>query len=471
MSDSRHSSRREFLKRTATSAIGAGLAPAILTSDTSAQMLSRPERPTFSPNDRVNIATIGMGIIGFVDTRTALEVPGVELVAAADLYDGRLARVEEVFGSGVDTTKDYRQIIDRSDVDAVLICTPDHWHDRITIEALEAGKAVYCEKPMVQEIDEGHEVVRVQQQTDGILQIGSQHGSSLLNKKAGELLREGAIGVLNTVHGRDNRNSAIGAWNYSIPPDASPETIDWERFIGDAPDRAFDLDRFFRWRKYWDYGTGIPGDLFVHRFTGLHTATGSMGPEHIFATGGIRTWTDGREVPDVMTGIFEYPETRNHPGFTFTLEVNMAAGGGGGPDLTFIGDEGIMEVAGSEVAVTRNLRSEPSLEALVDGYNSVRTFGKAQREAFIEQYQKYQNAAPYRRESPFESSTTFRAPEGYSSHLDHFEHFFAAIRHDEPVFEDAEFGLRTAAPSLLCNRSYEERQAFTWDPEAMELIA
>lgn len=469
MPDHDNSSRREFLKRSAATAFAAGVAPAMFTSTGSAETLSRPEPPSYSPNDRIQIATIGMGIIGFVDTGTALEVPGVELVAASDCYDGRLVRTKEVFGSDVDTTRDYREILDRSDVDAVLICTPDHWHDRITVEALRAGKAVYCEKPMVQELEEGYEVVKVQRETGGVLQIGSQHGSSIVNKKAGELLRDGAIGELNVVHGQDNRNSSLGAWNYTIPPDASPETIDWERFLGDAPRRAFDADRFFRWRKYWDYGTGIPGDLFVHRFTGLHVATESAGPEHIWAIGGIRRWNDGREVPDVMTGVFEYPETVNHPGFTFTLEVNMAAGGGGGPDLTFIGDEGVMTVQGSEVSVTRNVPSKPSLDQLVNGYNSVRTFSSAQQEAFKEQYQKYRDAAPMET-SRFEASTTYRAPEGYNSRLDHFNAFFSAVRFDDPVLEDAQFGLRAVAPSLLSNRSYKEHRALAWDPERMEIV-
>ena len=149
--------------------------------------------------------------------------------------------------------------------------------------------------------------------------MGSQFASSILYDKVKELIRRGAIGKVHAIEARYNRNSAIGAWQYSIPTDASPETVDWDRFLGEAPKRPFDAVRFFRWRNYWDYGTAVAGDLFVHLLTGIHHATGAIGPTRIAAMGGRRYWNDGRDVYDIIMGLLDYPETEAHPGFTLSL--------------------------------------------------------------------------------------------------------------------------------------------------------
>ncbi|MBX5439253.1 MAG: Gfo/Idh/MocA family oxidoreductase, partial [Thermoflavifilum sp.] len=244
--------------------------------------------------ERVRVATIGMGIMGFQDTRSVVKVPGVELVGVADLYDGRLRRAKEVFGDQLFTTRDYRELLSRSDVDAVMIATADLWHDTIAIDALKAGKAVYCEKPMVQHLDEGAGVIAAQQQSGLPLQVGSQRVSSILYEQARKLYESGEIGELNLVEARIDRHDALGAWQYSIPPDASPKTIDFDTFLKDTPKVPFDPVRFFRWRNYRAYGTGIPGDLFVHLLSGLHYITGAMGPTRIYATGELSYWKDGR---------------------------------------------------------------------------------------------------------------------------------------------------------------------------------
>ena len=195
-----------------------------------------------SPNDRVRVALIGNGIQGSGDARTSLATGSVELVAVADVYEGRLAKAKEVWGSQVFTTRDYREVLARKDVDAVIIATPDHWHRKIAVDAMNAGKDVYCEKPMVQLIDDGKEVIDTEKRTGRIMQVGSQRVSSVIYQKAKELLERGAIGELNMVEAWVDRNSAIGAWQYSIPPDASPSTIDWDRFLGRAPKIPFEPD-------------------------------------------------------------------------------------------------------------------------------------------------------------------------------------------------------------------------------------
>ncbi len=452
------SSRRDFIK---VAAATAPMAPAILAR-------GRVREPgagsrSGAPSDAIRFGTIGMGGMGFGDTRTALEVPGTEFVAAADCYDGRLLRVKEVYGPEVATTRDYREVLARSDVDAVIVATSDHWHAQIAIEALKAGKAVYLEKPMVHDLEEGPQVLKAERATGKVLQVGSQYVSSLLYEKARELYQAGAIGVLNLVEAVYNRNSATGAWQYSIPTDASPQTVDWQTFLGSAPKRRFDPLRFFRWRNYWDYGTGIPGDLFVHLFSGIHLVLGSNGPTRVFSTGGLRHWKDGRDVPDVVMGLLDYSASDSHPDFNMSLQVNFADGSGGGTLFRFIGDEGVMTIGSDEVKVTRlSPRSEPG--------HTVGTFTEDQQEAFMELYRR-DYPEPKRPSLIPSTEKLYRTPEDYNSRLDHFTNFFNAMRGGDPVVEDATYGYRAAAPALICNLSYRENRAYHWDPKEMKLVS
>lgn len=463
-------SRRDFLKQMAAApGLAAAVAPAMLPA-TAKEIPQRAwESQTIAPSDRLGLATIGMGIIGFVDTATALEVPGVELVAAADLYDGRRVRTNEIFGQQVATTRDYREILARADVDAVIVSTPDHWHARIAREAMQAGKHVYCEKPMVQKIDEGLNVIEAEHNTKRVLQVGSQFVNSIVYDKARELYRSGAIGELNLVEASWKRNSAIGAWQYSIPPDASPQTIDWDRFLGEAPKRPFDAMRFFRWRNYWDYGTGIPGDLFVHLFTAIHYVLSSNGPQHLMATGGLRYWKDGRDAPDVILGLYDYTEGKNHPAFTVSLSTNFVDGSGSESDLRLIGSEGLMSIGGQGVKVSRRGTHQPNESEVVEGYNSVRTFSEATQKEFIEKYRAEVASNPVRPQ--LDGAFEYKTPEGYDARLDHFHDFFDAIRSGRSVTEDATYGFRAAAPALLTNTSQLENRVIAWDPEKMKVVS
>lgn len=463
-------SRKNFLKNSVFGMAGLAASPLAGSVATSYQKLKNPDwRKKFAANDRIQIATIGMGIIAHYDTPTALQVPGVEMVAAADCYDSRLVRTKEVFGDDVFTTKDYREILNRSDVDAVLLCVPDHWHARMSIDALEAGKHVYCEKPMVQRIEEGNEVIQAQNRSGNVLLVGSQFASDMIFQKAAELYESGAIGKLNQVVAVYNRNSSLGAWQYSMPEDATPETVDWEGFLGHAPDRPWDPKRFFRWRCYNDYGTGVPGDLFVHLFTGIHTVVGAIGPTHISGTGGVRSWFDGRNAPDVISGQYHYPETENHPEFTLTLQSNLADGGGTGTRFQFIGDEGVIELSpGSSVKLTRVPRREPSLNQLMRGYNSVLTFSEEVQKEFEQNYEE-EHADEVQYQPEMDQTEEFRTPDGYNSRLDHLVNFFDSIRNNAPVFEDVTFGFRAAAPALLTNTSLQEQRVIRWDPDNMRI--
>ncbi len=452
-------SRRKFVKELAGGIVGAAFVPPVLAKN----LLVSPRRP-YGPNDAIRIGAIGMGIMGFNNCQTATRIEGVELVAVCDLYDGRLERSMEMFGQDLFTTRHYEAILERDDIDAVIVSTSDHWHDHIAIAALEKGKAVYLEKPMVHHLEEGHAVIEAQKKSGKPLQVGSQRVSSVVTWKAREWYQDGAIGELVLVEAYYDRQSAIGAWQYSIPPDASPETVDWERFLGDAPKRPFDATRFFRWRNYQDYGTGVAGDLYVHLFSAIHTILDSKGPERIFATGGLRYWKDGRDVPDIILAVLDYPATDSHPAFNVQLRSNFIDGGGGGQRVKFVGTEGSIEVFGNRAVLKRSIMAN---HPGYGGWDSYFTFPEATRKAYEEWYNK--TYPPEQRTERQTSEEEYRAPQGYSDHYEHHQNFFDAVRNGKAVFEDATFGLRAAGPSLAANRSYFNGAIVHWDPISMRV--
>jgi predicted dehydrogenase len=394
-----------------------------------------------------------------------LKVPGVELAAVCDLYTGRLENAKELYGPDIFTTKNYHEILDRKDVDAIIIATSDHWHARITKEALKKGKAVYCEKPMVHKISEGMGVIEAQRATNKTMQVGSQRVSSIVYAKAKELYKAGEIGKLNMVNAVYDRQSAIGAWEYTMPTDASPGTVDWERYVEGMNKMAFDAKKFFWWRNYRDFGTGVAGDLFVHLLSGTHVITGSKGPNKIFSSGQLSYWKDGRDVPDVMTGILQYPETPEHAAFQLTLQVNFISGTGGQEIIKLTGEEGTIELKGNGLTVHHSIM--PKAPGF-GGYDAVFTYPKTMQDVLTQQYnQKYSEEDKKR---PTKPDIDFKAPAGYSDHLDHFTNFFDSVRTGKPVVEDAVFGFRAAAPCLACNDSYFQKKIILWDPQNMKVL-
>jgi len=462
-----HQSRRSFLRKAALGTALVSSTPLVFARPYRQRLVMDP-RPCLSKkyasNDLINLAVIGSGIQGIYDTNTALRVPGVKLVAACDLYSGRLERAQELWGNDIFVTRDYREILDRKDIDAVIVATPDHWHKKISIEALESGKAVYCEKPMIQEFEEGHEVIRAQRESGRVMQVGSQGMSSLGNEKARQLYEEGAIGQIVMLDMYNDRYSAEGAWQYPIPGDANPDTVDFDTFLGRAPEVPFDPVRFFRWRNYRDYGTGVAGDLFVHAFSTLHFILGSNGPEKALSTGGLRFWKDGRDVPDVTISLYDFPETEQHAAFNATFRVNFIAGGGGGGGFRLVGTEGEMEVGSERVRLVRSkLNMKPG------GYSLVAYTEENQKEIRAEYDRKY---AGERSADLNTGETIYEAPSDYmGGHYDHFYHFFQGVRGEKKIIEDPEFGLRAAGAALLANESYYRGKPIQWDPVAMRIIA
>jgi predicted dehydrogenase len=464
MSNHSDKSRRNFLKKLGSSALTVASVPAALASASPQNFYILKRRSAVPANDRINLACIGMGIMGFGDVKAALSQKGVEFVAAADSYKGHLTKIKEVYGDQVKTTMNFHEVLDNPEVDAVIIATPDHWHARISIEAMQKKKAVYCEKPVVQRIEEGHEVIKVHQQTKVPFQVGSQWASSIVIHKAKELYESGAIGKINFVEAYYDRFSAIGAWQYSIPPDASPQTCDWDMFQKGATNIPFDPVRFFRWRNYQDYGTGMAGDLFVHLFTRLHTITSSEGPNRIYSTGGLRYWNDGRDVSDVMLGLFDYPETKQHPAFNLGLRVNFVDGSGGGDQIRLVGSEGELVLGRGSITIRK--KKLPKAPGYKGG--TFNTFPKQTQEEYLEKYNQTYGNEPAEMIPP--SEMVYKTPEGYDMRQDHFANWFHTIRNGGETIEGPVFGLRTAGPALAANSSHYENKIVHWDPAAMKVV-
>ncbi|MBK7131932.1 MAG: Gfo/Idh/MocA family oxidoreductase [Bacteroidales bacterium] len=418
-----------------------------------------------SSSDKIRIAGIGMGIMGNQDVDTALKVPGTELVAACDLYSGRLERVKEKYGKDIYTTKDYREILNRKDIDAVIISTSDNWHARIAIDAMNAGKSVYCEKPMVHKLSEGLEVIATHDKTKKIMQVGSQRVSGIIYQKAKELYKSGIIGQLNCIEASFDRQDALGAWEYTMPTDGSPQTVDWDRYIAGTPKTPYDAKKFFWWRNYRDFGTGVSGDLFVHLLSGIHVMTDSKGPEKIFASGQIAYWKDGRDVPDIMVAIMHYPESKEHPAFEVMLRVNFVSGNGDKGLTRFIGSEGVIEMTDNGFNITNSIMSKAPG---IGGWDALDTYPKAMQQELLKRYnEKYTKEQQTR---PVKAGTKYSAPEGHDEHFEHFKNFFEGVRTGKPVVEDPVFGFRACAPCLACNDSYFQKKIINWDPVNMKVL-
>ena len=467
-------SRRKFLRQLGgSSALLAGgpslLIPAQADARTYRESLIESIKPR-SAADTINIGLIGAGIIGHFDLNCALKVPGTKVVAVADLYDPRLVRAKEVWGNDIFTTRDYREILTRKDVDAVLICVPDHWHDHISIDALKAGKHVYCEKPMVHHIDEGQAVIDAHKKSGKVFQVGSQRASASAILEAKKRYEAGDIGELTSVEAFLDRTDALGAWQYTMPPTVDPKDLDWNTFLGDAPKKPFEPVRFFRWRNYKDYGTGVAGDLFVHLLTGLHTITGSQGPTSIYSLGDLNYWKDGRDAYDLVTALMNYPKTATNASFPLAMRVNLATGAGGDIHTRLVGTDGVIDVGWN--SFTMNRLKRPNAPMYSKGYDALFTYPQAVQDQFVQQYDQKYPTGQFTREIKNEPVVSFNAPDGYDDRLDHMIVFFNAIRENKPslVKEDAEFGLRAAAPSLAANLSVEQKRVINWDPIGMKLV-
>lgn len=335
-------SRRDFIRQVgagavaATGAVGAGRAEA------ARPMPVVSQGRVLGANDRINVGFVGCGGRMNAHIRRVMERNkergDVQAVAVNDIWDKRKQRAREA--TGVDEQSvyhDYRELCARKDVDAVVISSPDHWHHLHTMEALGHGKDVYLEKPMTYTVDEAREIAEAVKAGGRILQVGSQYTSMDHFWKAKKAIQDGLLGKVVWASGGFGRNrNQRGEWNYPIDPEASEKNLDWKAFLGPAPKRSFDPERYFRWRKYWDYSGGIATDLFYHTVSPLLVAIGGEFPHRVTSSGGIYVQKD-REVPDTFFMNVDYP--------AWTMQLACSVASGVGAPLVIHGTEATLFVA------------------------------------------------------------------------------------------------------------------------------
>ncbi|HYT83608.1 MAG TPA: Gfo/Idh/MocA family oxidoreductase [Gemmatimonadales bacterium] len=435
-------SRREFL-RTSAAAAGASLA---------AKTVGVVPRAV-PASDRVRFGMIGVGMQGSGLLSDAIQLPDVECAAACDLYDGRHTLAREIVRADLPVTRRYQTLLDDKTIDCIVAAVPDHWHKQVVVDAVSAGKDIYCEKPMSHSAADGVAMVDAVKKSGRIVQIGSQRVSSLICTRAKEVIAQGTLGDLMLVEGWLGRNDPTGAWQYPPPPDLSPRTLDWDTWQGTVPKRPFDPLIFARWRCWKEYGTGLAGDLLVHLISGMMFILGiNEPPKQAFSVGGIRRWKDGRNMPDVQAVLYYYGE----------LPVSMRLNQGTAMPETyrFHGSKGVLELSGSNFTFTPQTGKDSNPSYYTGSYP------RAMRDAYVATWHE-ENDARLIAEA-MSQTIVFRGP-NFDDTQRHLGNFFDAVRSRKPVVEDAVFGHHAALACHMANESYFRRAPVTWD-EASKTI-
>jgi predicted dehydrogenase len=441
--------RRQFLRNAAGAVLAAK--PVFLANAAIAQA-NQPVAPT----DRLRFGIIGVGMEGSGLLSTAIRLPGMECVGAADLYDGRHLLARQITGNpNLPVTRRYHDLLERKDIDCFLVAVPDHWHMRVVTDICKAGKDVYCEKPMSHTIPQGFEMVEAAKANNRIVQIGSQRVSSALCAKAREMVQQGAIGEVEMVELSLGRNSPTGAWVYPPPPDASPQNIDWDTWLNDAPKIPFDPVRFARWRCWKEYGTGVAGDLMVHLISGmLFTLGWNEAPRSATALGGIYRWKDGRNMPDLHTVLFDYH------GLPVYVRLSLA---GETPELArFIGPKGILDATGKGLTYMPQSGEDDSPSYYIS------SFPQPMRSDYEKQWHAEHPVTPGHEPT---SDVTVYHGDDWDDLRPHLYNFFQAVRTRTPVVEDAVFGNHAAIACHMANESYFRKTPVRFDAEKRTLSA
>jgi predicted dehydrogenase len=399
-------------------------------------------------NDRIQVGVIGCGARSHEIMSALLKIPGAVMTGVTDAYKGRLERAVERIGSSAKIYPNYKEILADKSVDAVVIVTPDHWHKTMVIDAVNAGKDVYCEKPLTYKSSEGPEIIAAAQKNKRIVQVGSQLVSGDTAQKAREMIRSGKLGKVTMVRAAYNRNTASGAWIYPIPPDASPETVNWDMFLGPAPKRPYSNDRFFRWRCYKDYSGGIATDLFVHLCTTIHYLMNAKMPSKVVAMGQLLRWKESREVPDTLNGLLEYPE-----GFAVNLSSTFNNQTQNETGFQFLGTEGTITLGGGLTFYPERARE--------DNRWIVESWPKRLEEA-------YYKDPKVRREELGEGQRVrdvkpLQVRSETDTNIAHLANWVDSIRTRKPHWEDAAAGHHAAACAHMVNLAVDTGRTVEWD--------
>jgi predicted dehydrogenase len=342
--------RRDFIRKTAT--VAAAVATTSMFKTPVYGQNQAPSANVIGANDRIVVGHIGVGGMGtgHVDSmkRHASE-NNIAQAAACDVFTKRVDNAKKIIGEKCEGFSDYRKLLERKDIDAVVVAAHDVWHGRCSTDALNAGKHVYCQKPMTRYLDEAFQIHDAVKKTGKVFQVGSQGCSAAAWHKAAEMIRAGKIGTPVWAQGYYCRNNPKGEWNYDIDAACTAENTDWKMWLGDVHKKIpFNADHFFRWRKYYPYCAGLLGDLIPHRLHPLMLATGNPEfPSRVTCVGTKNVHTDKntsgtpeRDVPEHVEIIAEFPS-----GFTMILSASTV--NAKSPGFAIYGHRATMEIGTS----------------------------------------------------------------------------------------------------------------------------
>ncbi len=366
-------------------------------------------------NDRIRLGVIGIGNMAGTHLRNVVGEPDVDVVALCDVYRPHLDNAAGRAPSAA-TYRDFRRVLDREDVDAVIVGTPDHWHAPITVMACRSGKDVYVEKPSSRTVSEGREMVRVARENQRIVQVGTQQRTARIYARVVELVQSGALG----------RIAAVRTWNtYRADPAGMrrpsntdpPGNLDWDMWLGPAPAKPYNPNRFDNWRRFWDYGGGLMTDWGVHHFDIILWAMDVTFPVSVSAVGGNFHFDDNRETPDTLMATYEYPD------FVCVHESrynNSWSPTGHGYGIMFFGEQATLFIDRSRLVVMPEKDGDvPPLEEKGDG----------------------------------------------NCHAEHLRHFLDCVRSRKLPNCDIATGNTSSAVAMLGNIAYRTGRRIYWNPE------
>jgi predicted dehydrogenase len=398
----------------------------------------------------------------------------VELTAVCDVFDVRAERAiaasTQPVRPGGDTRtlqpakryRHYEELLAAPDVDAVIIATPDHLHAAMTIAAAKAGKHVYCEKCMTRTFDEVFPMADAVRDSGIVFQLGHQNRQLESHEKAREVVEKGILGPLTLVETTTNRNDPWGAWVWDIHPDGNPRTIDWELFQEAAGSRVpFSLERFFRWRCWYDYGSGLSGDLLSHEYDAVNQVLGLGIPKTAAASGGIYFFKDGRDVPDTFQAILEYP----HRDLTLVYSSTLANGRYRGQ--VYMGHDATMEVS-SGLRITADGSSTRYADMIEAG-----TINPGRPMLTYQSGFKGIDAVTTASQEYFASRGllfTYRGGRRISTYYLHLKEWLQAIREGTPVSCGIDRGVEEAVTCHMATESYLRGRRVEWDAAARRIV-
>ncbi len=415
--------------------------------------------PSFvAPSDRITIGMIGAGARAHQLVEAFKKTLDFEIVAACDAYTGRLERMKSRTDGRADIMSDYREILAREDIDAVVISSPNHWHYQHAIDSLNAGKHVYIEAPMTHSIEEGAGIIEAQRRNNLAVQVGSLGPSGANADSARQMIKDGKIGQVTMIRVNTGRNTAFDTWIYPIPPDASPETVDWNLFLDSAPERPYSPERFFRWRCYKDYSGGLPTDIYTHTCATINYVMDAQMPESVIAMGDLYYWIRSRDVPDTINATLKYPE-----GFMVNLNGTFGNQRDYSETIQILGTEGSLTLsADSDISFWPEIIYEDNYDRILDSWP------KNLADEYVV------NPAVLLKEMPPSRPTGTGDWEhihldGMSPVLIHIYDWLNAIHNGDATEQGAEIGHQTAACAHMINASIETKKMVTWDRQKLKM--